>query len=233
MASGSKWVPLESNPEVITKFAHKLGLPADWSFVDVLGLDNEFLATVPQPVAALLFLFPITDKYTNFVEQKGQQIGTDGQVVSDKVYFMKQTIKNACGAMALLHSLANSTDQVNVAADSMIKKFLDATSAMNPDQRGSYLEQCKDIANLHAECAKGGQTQAPSADENVDLHFICLANVDGQIYDLDGRKPFPFNCGATSVQTFLKDAAKVCQDYISRDPENLNFSVVALAQTGA
>ncbi|KAL3249619.1 hypothetical protein MRX96_055837 [Rhipicephalus microplus] len=229
MASGSKWVPLESNPE----FAHKLGLPADWSFVDVLGLDDDFLAMVPQPVAALLFLFPITDKYTNFVEQKSQQIAKVGQVVSDKVYFMKQTIKNACGAMALLHALANSSDQVNIAADSMINKFLDATSVMNSDQRGSYLEQCKDIANLHAECAKGGQTQAPSADENVDLHFVCLANVDGHVYDLDGRKPFPFNCGATSVHSFLKDAAKVCQDYIARDPENLNFSVMALAQTDA
>uniref|UniRef100_A0A6M2CZP5 Ubiquitin carboxyl-terminal hydrolase n=2 Tax=Rhipicephalus microplus TaxID=6941 RepID=A0A6M2CZP5_RHIMP len=233
MASGSKWVPLESNPEVITKFAHKLGLPADWSFVDVLGLDDDFLAMVPQPVAALLFLFPITDKYTNFVEQKSQQIARVGQVVSDKVYFMKQTIKNACGAMALLHALANSSGQVNIAADSMINKFLDATSVMNSDQRGSYLEQCKDIANLHAECAKGGQTQAPSADENVDLHFVCLANVDGHVYDLDGRKPFPFNCGATSVHSFLKDAAKVCQDYIARDPENLNFSVMALAQTDA
>ncbi|KAH6935193.1 hypothetical protein HPB50_004505 [Hyalomma asiaticum] len=100
-------------------FAHKLGLPADWSFVDVLGLDNEFLAMVPQPVAALLFLFPITDKYTNFVEQKGQQIATSGQVVSDKVYFMKQTIKNACGAMALLHALANSSDQINMAFHSL------------------------------------------------------------------------------------------------------------------
>lgn len=233
MASATKWIPLESNPELITKFAHKLGLPANWSFVDVMGFDNELLAMVPQPVAALLFLFPITDKYTNFVEQKSQQIASAGQVVSDNVYFMKQTIKNACGAMALLHALTNSSNQVQIASDSVIQKFVSATSAMNPDQRGSHLEQCKDIAELHAECATAGQTQAPSADADVDLHFICLANVDGHLYDLDGRKPFPFNCGPTSAQTFLVDAAKVCQDYIARDPTNINFNAVALSNIGA
>uniref|UniRef100_A0A023FV42 Ubiquitin carboxyl-terminal hydrolase n=1 Tax=Amblyomma parvum TaxID=251391 RepID=A0A023FV42_AMBPA len=231
MAGENNWVPLESNPEVITKFAHKLGLPGNWSFVDVLGLDPEFLAMVPSPVVAVLLLFPVSGSYENFVKQRSHEIESGGQAVSAKVFFMKQTIKNACGAMALLHALANSVDQVPFGDDSLFKKFLDATTAMNPDERGTYLEQCKEIAQVHEEYARQGQTQAPSADENVDLHFVCLANVDGHIYDLDGRKPFPFNCGSTTVDSFLKDASQVCKDYMARDPENLNFSVVALAKT--
>uniref|UniRef100_A0A023GC21 Ubiquitin carboxyl-terminal hydrolase n=1 Tax=Amblyomma triste TaxID=251400 RepID=A0A023GC21_AMBTT len=230
MAGENKWVPLESNPEVITKFAHKLGLPANWSFVDVVGLDPELLGMVPSPVAAVLLLFPISGNYENFVKQRSHEIESDGQAVSDKVFFMKQTIKNACGAMALLHALANSMDQVKFGDDGLLNKFLAATKAMNPDERGTYLEQCKEIAQVHEEYARQGQTQAPSANENVDLHFVCLANVDGHIYDLDGRKPFPFNCGATTGDSFLKDASKVCKDYMARDPENLNFSVVALAK---
>lgn len=37
-----KWIPLESNPEVITDFAGRIGLDTSkWAFHDVYGLDDE------------------------------------------------------------------------------------------------------------------------------------------------------------------------------------------------
>jgi hypothetical protein len=40
MAAPKKWVPLESNPDVLTDFAQKLGLDtSQYSFCDVYGLD--------------------------------------------------------------------------------------------------------------------------------------------------------------------------------------------------
>lgn len=45
---GKKWLPLESNPDVLNDFSKKLGLDtSQYSFHDVYGLD---------PVTALLFL---------------------------------------------------------------------------------------------------------------------------------------------------------------------------------
>ncbi len=35
-----KWVPLESNPEVLNTFAQGLGVKQPFSFTDVLGLDQ-------------------------------------------------------------------------------------------------------------------------------------------------------------------------------------------------
>ncbi|CAN8006744.1 unnamed protein product [Ixodes hexagonus] len=227
MSGDSKWVPLECNPEVMTKFVRALGMPPEWSFVDVFGLEPELLSMVPTPVAAVLLLFPYNQPYKDYVEEKRKEIEESGQLVSDRVYFMHQTIKNACGAVALIHSLANCTDLIEL-PDSPLKNFLDATLPMNPAERGSYLEECAAIASVHEEFAQEGQTTAPSADEKVNLHFICLAKVDGCIYDLDGRKPFPVNCGPTTDETFLLDASRVCKDYIARDPENLNFGVAAL-----
>jgi hypothetical protein len=40
------WLPLESNPEVLNPFVHRLGLPPDWGFADVFGLDPELLCMV-------------------------------------------------------------------------------------------------------------------------------------------------------------------------------------------
>ena len=70
---------------------------------------------------------------------------------------------------------------------------------------------------------------------------------------LDGRKSFPINHGPTTPETFLQvrkvlsegdkvthldavtfhnmiqDAAKVCQNFMSRDPTELHFTIVALS----
>ena len=45
--------------------------------------------------------------------------------------------------------------------------------------------------------------QAPSLEDNVDYHFIAFVEKDGILWDLDGRKTAPVNCGASSPETFL------------------------------
>lgn len=45
-----------SFPQVLTR----LGVAGQWRFVDVLGLEEETLGSVPAPACALLLLFPLT-----------------------------------------------------------------------------------------------------------------------------------------------------------------------------
>ena len=42
-----KWIPLESNPETFTKYAHELGFPSMFNFVDVFSLDPEMWQFLP------------------------------------------------------------------------------------------------------------------------------------------------------------------------------------------
>lgn len=45
---------------------------------------------------------------------------------------------------------------------------------------------------------------------------------------LDGRKPAPINHGATTPDSLLNDAARICKEYMERDPNEMRFTVVAL-----
>lgn len=45
----------------------------------------------------------------------------------------------------------------------------------------------------------------------------------------DGRKPFPINNGPTTKDKLLENAAKICSEYMARDPEELGFTMIALA----
>lgn len=39
------------------------------------------------------------------------EVEEKGQTVSDSVFYLKQIVTNACGTIALIHSVANNTDK--------------------------------------------------------------------------------------------------------------------------
>ncbi|XP_058955110.2 ubiquitin carboxyl-terminal hydrolase isozyme L3 [Pocillopora verrucosa] len=225
-----RWLPLESNPDVMNKFVVNLGLKPTWSFVDVFGLEPELLAMLPQPTCALLLLFPTSDKYHEYKTEQEEKVKEHGQEVSPNLFFMKQTIGNACGTVAIIHSIANNTDVLQL-DEGFLKKFIDSTKSLSPDEKGEQLESDENICEAHAACAQEGQTETPSVDDRVDLHFVAIVHRDGFLYELDGRKLFPINHGKSSEETFLQDAAEVCKEYMKRDPTQLHFTVVALSKT--
>ena len=47
---------------------------------------------------------------------------------------------------------------------------------------------------------------------------------------MDGSKNYPIKHGATKDETFLADAAAVCKEFIARDPEEMCFTIMALAK---
>ncbi|KAM3862037.1 ubiquitin carboxyl-terminal hydrolase isozyme L3 [Diretmus argenteus] len=227
---GPRWLPLEANPDVMTKFLHCLGMIPTWQFGDVYGLDPELLSMVPRPVCAVLLLFPLTEKYEAFKLEEEEKLKAQGQEVPADVYFIKQTIGNACGTIGLIHAVANNQAHLKFEPDSPLKKFLEQTSKMSPEEKASFLEKDESIRVTHESSAQEGQSEAPSIDEKVNLHFISFVNVGGQLYELDGRKPFPIAHGKTSEDTLLEDAIGVCKTFMARDPQELRFTVIALSK---
>lgn len=67
---------------------------------------------IPRPVEAMIFLFPITEAYEKFKEEEEAHLIKCEQAISPDVVFFKQTIQNACGMIAILHSIASNDDEL-------------------------------------------------------------------------------------------------------------------------
>lgn len=224
-----RWLPLESNPEVMNKCLRDLGVPEKWGFNDVISFDPELYHMIPTPCRAILLLFPITPKYLEYLEEKEQQLRDIQEIVPD-LYYMKQTVSNACGTVAMIHALANNEEHLDLPADSLFKRFLDTTKYLTPEERGKKLEESGEICSVHEAGAQEGQTETPNLDEEVNLHYIALVRVSGKLVELDGRKAsYIVHCDTTE-STFLEDAMKVCRSYIARDPENLQFTALSFGE---
>jgi len=50
-------------------------------------------------------------QYEKHKEEEAARLAAEPQEISDKLLYMKQTIHNACGTIALFHSIANSEEQ--------------------------------------------------------------------------------------------------------------------------
>lgn len=222
--SAKRWLPLEANPEVMNQFLWGLGLPENEAeCYDVYGLDEELLEMVPKPVLAVLFLYPLTP------QSEQERILQDSIKTgpSNAVYFMKQTVGNACGTIGLLHAVGNVTSEIKFLEDSFLDRFFKSTASMDPLQRAAFLENDGEMEVAHSVAATAGETEA---SDNVDTHFICFSCADGQLYELDGRRSGPISHGATSPSRLLQDAAKVIQRMIQKNPNSINFNVIAISK---
>lgn len=225
-----RWRPLESNPETLNSYIRSLGVTNNWQFCDVYGLDPELLCMIPQPCCAFILLFPITENYVNHFLSEKESIEKSGQKVCENLFYMKQTIGNACGTIGVIHAIGNATDKIELKEGSTLKIFLDRVKGMKPAEVGASLESDESFAESHTEAAVAGQTAPMAAEAPLDLHFVALVNKEGSLYELDGRKSFPINHGPTSTESFVSDAAEVCKKFMSRDQAEMRFTILALSQ---
>jgi ubiquitin carboxyl-terminal hydrolase L3 len=103
------FIPLEANPQLMTDLIHKLGVSPALQMHDVYSLtDPELLSFIPRPALALLLVFPVSAAYESHrmaEDSTAQEYTAKGD--SEPVIWWKQTIRNACGLMGLLHAVSN------------------------------------------------------------------------------------------------------------------------------
>jgi len=93
--------PIESDPYILTQLMHGLGVQENFGFGDVLDFKEES----QQPALALIVIFPESQKEE---ETKEADEASRIPIIANHVKFLKQTIDNSCGLIAVLHCILNT-----------------------------------------------------------------------------------------------------------------------------
>ena len=146
---------------------------------------------------------------------------------------MRQTIGNACGTIGVIHAVGNNLHQYEgMRSDCYFSEFFARTKNIDPDERAAYLESDDSLEAAHGSAVAAGETECPTADDEVNLHFVALVHVDGGLYELDGRKATAVRHGTTSAATLLQDAVPVIKKFVDRAEGNVNFNAIPAGGAG-
>lgn len=225
-------IPLESNPAIFQEFAVKLGLSPLLSFNDIYSItDQELMAFIARPVYSIILLFPLSLEYETL---KNNEDSERDHSATNNVMWFKQVIRNACGLYALLHALCNLPSGL-IVSQSKIYNFIE--NVKHTDNIQAQASLVNNLAQgMYNEFSKQGQTEAPSAEDSTDLHFICFTKgLDGKIYELDGRREGPHLLGNPIEGDVIDQKIVVdrIQKYMSlaKGENSLKFAMMGLSPT--
>lgn len=231
MPDSKKVIPIESNPEIFNSLAHNLGLSPVLAFQDVYSLtDLDLLAFLPRPAMGVTMLFPITEKYEKY--RKNEDLIHENN--SKGCLWFKQTVGNGCGFYAILHILANLPREFiieNLILNKLLLLQISETSLK--DEITLLVELLEQNVELDLNYGNQGQTEAPSAEEKVEFHFISFVKgKDGNLYELDGRRTGPVDLGPCENSDLINEnkLLEKIQFYIESTEEGQrnNFALMAL-----
>lgn len=229
----------------MTTLLHTLGLSPSLSFHDVYSIsDPSLLAFIPRPAHALLLVFPVSPAYTahKAAEDASREVYT-GRGAAEPVIWYRQTIANACGLFGLLHAVSNGEARKQITPGSDLAKLIAAAEPLGPDARAELVEDSEALAGAHAAAAATGDTAAPEAEAEVDLHFVCFVKVEdgrgggARLWEMDGSRKGPLDRGALGPEEDVLSERALdlgVRAFLKREEEagggELRFSLLALAE---
>lgn len=89
-----------------------MGVSKEWALIDVVGLEPEMLEWIPKPVKSIILLFPCSEKYEKHRAEEHERLAAEAQDYPKSLFYMRQFTSNACGTVALIHSVANNEEYV-------------------------------------------------------------------------------------------------------------------------
>ncbi|RDA91179.1 hypothetical protein CP533_4843 [Ophiocordyceps camponoti-saundersi (nom. inval.)] len=229
------FIPLEANPQLMTKLIHNLGVSPALQMYDVYSLtDSDLLQAVPRPALALLLVFPVSAAYESHRLAEDSLVEEySGKGAGEPVMWFRQTIRNACGLMGLLHALLNGPAANFIDANSLLYKLWKAAEPLPPHDRSTLLEKASELGAAHQAAASEGDTPAPEAEDSVDLHYVCFVKgSDGGLWEMDGRRKGPIRRGDLEEEEDVLSAKALALgvlSFLERDGGDLRFSAIALA----
>jgi ubiquitin carboxyl-terminal hydrolase L3 len=157
-----------------------------------------------------------------------------GKGEDEPVVWFNQTIGNACGLYALIHSVANGEARPFVKPDSLIDRLIKEATPLSAVPRARVLYDSEELEEVHMRAARTGDSITPAASDFVELHFIAFTKgKDGHLWELEGGTDGPVDRGQLEEgEDMLSEKAlkNGIRKFIEVADGNPNFSIVALAK---
>ncbi|KAJ0168026.1 Ubiquitin carboxyl-terminal hydrolase isozyme L5 [Colletotrichum tanaceti] len=204
------WCEVESEPAFFNAMLREMGVK-DLKVQEVFSVDEDYVATLPQPVYGFIFL------YQYFSENYEDDEVVDGR----DIWFANQTTDNACATVAMTNILMNCE---GVDLGTNLQAFKDSTGNLSTPLRGHALSSNTFIRSVHnsftrrmdhlnadlfleteAAESKKKRRRGPSKktkrakkqkiDSESGYHFIAYVPANGSVWELDGLKTRPVCLG--------------------------------------
>ncbi|KAF7330050.1 Ubiquitin carboxyl-terminal hydrolase [Mycena kentingensis (nom. inval.)] len=247
-------IPLESDPEIFTDILHAISVKS-LQLQDLISLDAEELKSLlPGPVHALILIHSTTKEYEDDIWKARQDardagLGYDGHGSDEPVIWFEQTIRHACGFMALLHAVANLEKDViggrhsspqgwrlteTIDPTSHLATLLNAALPLHPPERAELLKSSASLGEIYTAASTRGTSTILRAEDETPGHYLCFVPSprNGHIYELDGGKngPVDHDEWLGGDRDILSGGLKLVKEFIENrtDKENPHCHVMAL-----
>ncbi|XP_077303102.1 ubiquitin carboxyl-terminal hydrolase isozyme L1-like [Lithobates pipiens] len=220
--------PTEINQEMLNKLLAKFGV-SSCKYVDILGLEPDYLKTFSNPVRAVVLTFPLTTKLEEFRNKKAEE--QKGKNLNSEVFYLKQTLENSSGLVALIHTVASNKDFVSFSDDYSLKSYIEKiniekSAAGSSEERGKLLEKNEALLSDFKSVAAEGFVRPDGGDQ---CHVLVLVPANKPLTEIDGHLDRPIDHGPLS-ESFLENAVHICKQYTEQAKDEVRFSAVALVK---
>jgi ubiquitin carboxyl-terminal hydrolase L3 len=208
--------------------------PTQVTFHDVYTIDDpDFLAIIPRPVVALIFICSAT-AFSRARDAENEAMEEyKGSGNSEPVAWFRQTIRHACGTMALIHALSNARGREGyIQSGSLLSRLLAEAVPLQPKERADVLYNSVELERAHAEAAALGDTMSPEDLNEEFHHFIAFVNVDdGNLWELNGGMKGPVDRGYLGEEDALSEKALDLgvRTILNKAQREDRFSIVAMS----
>lgn len=151
---------------------------------------------------------------------------------SEKIFFAKQVINNACATQAILSVLLNSKHS-DISLGPTLTDFKDFCQSFDALNKGLALSNASQIRTVHNSFARQTlyEIDNKNADKDEDVfHFIGYVPIEGRLYELDGLKEAPIDLGAIAPeQNWIDVVRPIIEKRIQKYSEEvIHFNLMAI-----
>ncbi|KAG8346313.1 putative Ubiquitin carboxyl terminal hydrolase family 1 [Trypanosoma vivax] len=221
------WCLIESDPAVFTELIQLFGV-RDVAVEEIVGLEPVLLRGHAN-VYGLILLFKWNKAQT--------ASNTHGVVVLDApIYFAQQTVNNACATLAIVNTLFNHSETIDLGEN--LTNLLSFTQDMTPNLRGTLVGENETLRSAHNSFAPvelfSLDSEVPDAGDVY--HFVTFVYKNGAIWELDGLQDGPILAGDASDENYKDKLMDVVQGRIremsaadeSEVGKGISFSLMAV-----